>query len=116
MLWIRGTVLLWYYYNVFVEAVAFLTRSSRSIFSARDCFGCSYFVLSLFVFSLQMFVSDHGWRCIPVSVKPDLGELISTLLKAKAGSTAKRYKKEILKFIIVIFPGFGRCLLFPSRS
>ena len=34
-----------------------------------------------------------------VSVKPDLGELISTLLKSKAGSTAKRYKKEILKFI-----------------
>ena len=46
-----------------------------------------------------MFVSDHGWRCIPLSVKPDLGELISTLLKSKAGSTAKRYKKEILKFI-----------------
>ena len=32
-------------------------------------------------------------------VKPDLGELISTLLKSKAGSTAKRYGKEILKFI-----------------
>ena len=47
-----------------------------------------------------MFVSDHGWRCIPtVSVKPDPGELISTLLKSKADSTAKRYKKEILKFI-----------------
>ena len=30
-----------------------------------------------------MFLSDHGWRCIPVSVKPDLGELISTLLKSK---------------------------------
>ena len=52
-----------------------------------------------FVFSLQMFVSFHGWRCIPVSVKPDLGELISTLLKSKADSTAKIYKKEILKFI-----------------
>ena len=34
-----------------------------------------------------------------VSVKPDLGEHISTLLKSKAGSTAKRFKKEILKFI-----------------
>lgn len=46
-----------------------------------------------------MFVSDHGWRCIPVyRVKPDLGELISTLLKSKADSTTKRYKKEILKF------------------
>ena len=51
-----------------------------------------------FVFSLQMFVSGHGWRCIPVSVKPDLRELISSLLKSKADSTAKRYKKEILKF------------------
>ena len=52
-----------------------------------------------FVFSLQMFVSDHGWMCIPVSVKPDLGELISILLKSKADSTTKRYKKEILQFI-----------------
>ena len=52
-----------------------------------------------YVFSLQMFVSDHGWRCIPVSVKPDLGEFISILLKSKADSTTKRYKKEILKFI-----------------
>ena len=52
-----------------------------------------------FVFSLKMFVSGHGWRCIPVSIKPDLGELISILLKSKADSTTKRYKKEILKFI-----------------
>ena len=52
-----------------------------------------------FVFSLHMFVSVHGWRCIPVSVKPDLGKLISILLKSKADSTMKRYKKEILKFI-----------------
>ena len=60
-----------------------------------------FYIIS-FVFSLQMFVSGHGWRCILVSIKPDLGELISTLLKSKsskAGSTAKRYKKEILKFI-----------------
>ena len=55
--------------------------------------------MTSFVFLLQVFVSGHGWRCIPVSVKPDLGELISTLLKSKAGSTAKRYSKEILKFI-----------------
>ena len=46
-----------------------------------------------------MFVSDHGWRCIPVSVKPYLRELISSLLKSKADSTTKRYKKEVLKFI-----------------
>ena len=52
-----------------------------------------------FVFSLQMFGSDRGWRRLPVSVKPDLGELISILLKSKADSTTKRYKKEILKFI-----------------
>ena len=52
-----------------------------------------------FVFSLQMFVSDHGWRCIPISVKPDLGDLISILLKSKSDSSTKRYKKEILKFI-----------------
>ena len=53
-----------------------------------------YFVIS-FVFSLQMFLSDHGCRCIQANVKPDLGELISTLLKSKADSTTKRYKKEI---------------------
>ena len=52
-----------------------------------------------FVFSLQMFVSGHSWKCIPVSVKPDLGKLISILLKSKGDSTMKRYKKEILKFI-----------------
>ena len=46
-----------------------------------------------------MFLSDHGWRCIQANVKPDLGELISTLLKSKADSTTKRYRKEILKFI-----------------
>ena len=46
-----------------------------------------------------MFLSDHGWRCIQPNVKPDLGELISTLLKSKADSTTKRYRKEILKFI-----------------
>ena len=62
-------------------------------------FGGSYFLLFRLFFSLQMFVSDHGWRCLPVSVKPDPGELISTLLTSKADSTTKRYKKEILKFI-----------------
>ena len=46
-----------------------------------------------------MFVSDDIWSRLPVSVKPDLGELISVLLKSKADSTAKRYKKEIVKFI-----------------
>ena len=46
-----------------------------------------------------MFLSDHGWRCIQANVKPDLGELISTLLKSKADYTTKRYRKQILKFI-----------------
>ena len=70
------------------------------IFAACDCFQWqSIFSVISFVFSLQMFLSDHGWRCIPVNVKPDLGELIPTLLKSKADSTTKRYKKEILKFI-----------------
>ena len=59
-------------------------------------FGSSYFLLFRLLFSLQMFVSDHGWRCILVSVKPDLGELISTLLKSKADYTTKRNKNEFL--------------------
>ena len=73
-------------------------------------FGKKYFVLHVtvlavifsvisFVFSLQMFVSGLGWRCIPISVKPGLGKLISILLKSKVDSTMKRYKKDILKFI-----------------
>ena len=57
------------------------------------------FYYFFFFFSSQLFASDHGWTCIPVSVKPDLGELISMLLKSKASSTEKRYKREILKFI-----------------
>ena len=56
------------------------------------------FVIS-FVFLLQMFASDDIWSCIPVGVKPNLGEFISTLLKSKADSTSRRYKKEISKFI-----------------
>ena len=50
---------------------------SMSLFDAR-------FILSIIsvVFWLQMFVSDHGWSCISVRVKPDPGELISTLLKS----------------------------------
>ena len=72
----------------------------QKYFAACDCFQCgSIFSVISFVFSLQMFLSDHGWRCIQANVKPDLGELISTLLKSKADSTTKRYKKEILKFI-----------------
>ena len=77
-----------------MEALAVLSCSGRSV----TVFVVIFSVIS-FVFSLQMFVSDHGWRCIPVSVKPDLGELISILLKSKADSTTKRYKKEILQFI-----------------
>ena len=63
-----------------------------------------------------MFVSSHGGRCIPVIVKPDLGELNSTLLKPKENTATKRYKKEILKFMeCCVFSGFGRCLLFLLR-
>ena len=67
--------------------------SSRSIFHHVTV---SRFIFSIisFVFSSQLFVSDHGWRCIPVSVKPDLGELISMLLKSKASSTEKRYERD----------------------
>ena len=69
-----------------------------------------------FCFHFTDVLSVHGWRCIPVSAKSDPGEVISTLLKSQVGSTAKRYKKEILKFIdYVIFAGFLGCLLLPLR-
>lgn len=35
----------WYYYSVFVEALAVLSCSGRSIFAASDCFGSSYFLI-----------------------------------------------------------------------
>ena len=73
-LWIRGTDLHWYYYNVFMEA--FCHVRAEVFFAACDYFGARFIfsVISLF-FLLQMLVSDHGWRCLPLSVKPDLGEL-----------------------------------------
>ena len=71
----------WYYYNVFLEALTVLSCPGRSIFTACDCFGGSYFYhFFFFLVTGRMFVSDHVWRCIPVSVKPDLGELNSTLI------------------------------------
>ena len=74
----------------------FVSHVLAELFLQRETiFGGSYFLLFRLFFSLQMFVSDHGWRCIPVSVKSHVGELISTLLKAKADSTIKRCKKEI---------------------
>ena len=92
-----------------------MSCSDRNIFAACDCLQCgSIFSVISFVFSLQMFLSDHGWRCIQANVKPDLGELISTLLKSKADSTTKRYKKEILKFIEYCnFSGFRPVPPFP---
>ena len=90
--------------------------SSRSIFH-RVTVSAVHIFYYFFCFLLTAVVSDHGWRCIPVSVKPDLGELISTLLESKASSTEKRYKREILKFIDYCnFSGVRRCLLFPLRS
>ena len=68
---------------------------SMSLFDAR-------FILSIIsvVFWLQMFVSDHGWSCISVRVKPDPGELISTLLwSLKRALQRKDIKKRFLKFI-----------------
>ena len=59
-----------------MEALAVLSCSIRSIFTACDCFWLFIFSIISFVLSLQMFILDHGWRCIPVSVKPDLEELV----------------------------------------
>ena len=59
------------------------------------------------IFSVISFLFSR-YRCLsqttvggvcPVSVKPDLRELISILLRSKADSTTKRYEKEILNFI-----------------
>ena len=61
------------------------------------------FILSIIsvVFSLQMFVSDHGWSCIPVTVKPDPGELISThdYWSLKRALQRKDITKRVLKFV-----------------
>ena len=98
-LWITGTGLGWYYYYVFAEALVVILCCCGSVFAACDCFGGFIICVISFVFSLQMFASDDVWSCTPVGVKPNLGEFISTLLKSKADSTSRRYKKEISKFI-----------------
>ena len=50
----------------------------------------------------------------PVSEKPDLGELISILLRSKADSTTKRHEREISKFIEYCnFPGVRPVPPFP---
>ena len=98
-LWITGTGLGWYYYYVFAEALVVILCCCGSVFAACDCFGGFIICVISFVFSLQMFASDDVWSCIPVGVKPNLGEFISTLLKSKADSTSRRYKKEISKCI-----------------
>ena len=98
--WIRGTGLSLVLLQCFCGGTYHFVRV-EVFFQHVTVLAVHIFYIISSVFSLQMFVSDHGWRCILVSVKPDLGKLISTLLKSKAGSTctAKRYKKEILKFI-----------------
>ena len=79
--------------------------------ACRSCSTCSrveVFFQHVIVLALHIFYDFFCFLIAGVclrprlevhTVKPDLGDLISTLLKSKAGSTAKRYRKEILKFI-----------------
>ena len=67
MLWIRSTGLRWDNYNVFVEALAPLSRSKRSIFTARDCFGAR-FIISVLLFS--------HYRCLSQTTVGDAYRLV----------------------------------------
>ena len=68
-------------------------------------------VVSLF-FSLQMFVSDHGWRCLLLSVKPDLGELFRHYWSLRR-ILQRRARRKILKFIECDFSGVRSMPPFP---
>ena len=46
-----------------------------------------------------MFNVDGHWNHLPARIGPDLKDLLLMLLKPKAESTLKRYKKEILRFL-----------------
>ena len=46
-----------------------------------------------------MFNVDGHWNHLPAKIRPDLKDLLLMLLKPKAESTLKRYKKEILRFL-----------------
>ena len=78
-LWITGTGLGWYYYYVFAEALVVILCCCGSCFAACDCFGGFIICVISFVFSLQMFASDYLWSCIPVGVKPNLGEYLDII-------------------------------------
>ena len=49
-------------------------------------------------FSLLMFDVDGHWNHLQARIRPDLMDLLM-LLKSKAESASKRYKKEILRFL-----------------
>ena len=49
-------------------------------------------------FSLPMFDVDGHWNHLQARIRPDLMDLLM-LLKSKAESASKRYKKEILRFL-----------------
>lgn len=46
-----------------------------------------------------MFNVDGHWNLLQARIRPDLKDLLLMLLKPKAESTLKRYKKEILRFL-----------------
>ena len=49
-------------------------------------------------FSLLMFDVDGHWNHLQARIRPDSIDLLM-LLKSKAESASKRYKKEILRFL-----------------
>ena len=55
--------------------------------------------ITMAFFSLQMFDVDGHWNHLPARIRPDLKDLLLMLLKSKAESSSKRYKKEILRFL-----------------
>ena len=50
-------------------------------------------------FSLLMFDMDGHWNHLQARTRSDLIDLLLMLLKSKAESASKRYKKEILRFL-----------------
>lgn len=67
----------------------------------REVFTCMSSITTAF-FSLQMFDVDGHWNHFQARIRPDLTNLLLMVLKSKAESTSKRYKKEILRFSLMV--------------
>lgn len=56
-------------------------------------------ILSCTIYHFQMVESNQDWSSLPFRARPNTRDLVALLVKSKADSTARRYMKEIMKFV-----------------